>query len=110
MDNAAQGSSAEEAAAPRPYMSAQQLAAVTPWTVEAIRKMIGRGVLKRNVHYFQPIGRRALVFKWSAIRTLIEEQPHAAEGAEETKQPRRAATTVGMDVDQVAKDLQRLLG
>ena len=46
---------------------------MTPWSVDAIEKMVRRGVLKRNVHYFQPFGRRTqLVFKWSAIVSLIE--------------------------------------
>ena len=40
---------------------------------EAIEKMVTRGVLKRDVHYFQPFGRRTqLIFKWNAIVTLIE--------------------------------------
>ena len=57
----------------REYLSAEQLAEVTPWSVDAIEKMVHREVLKRNVHYFQPFGRRTqLVFKWSAIVTLIE--------------------------------------
>lgn len=57
----------------RPYLSAEQLAAVTPWSVNAIWKMTGRGMLQRNVHYFRPLGRRReIVFKWSAIVALIE--------------------------------------
>ena len=61
---------------PRPsreYLSAEQLSQVTPWTVDAIQKMINRGVLRRGVHFFQPLGRRTqLIFKWSAIVALIE--------------------------------------
>jgi hypothetical protein len=57
----------------REYLSAEQLAKVTPWSISAIEKMVSRGVLKRDVHYFQPFGRRTqLVFKWSAIVVLIE--------------------------------------
>ena len=67
----------------RPYMSAKQLAEVTPWTVNAIRKMMARGVLKRGVHYFQPLGRRReVVFKWSAIVVMIEQGPPAVEEPE----------------------------
>lgn len=69
------GSLAQEVPGPsgREYLSAEQLAEVTPWSVDAIEKMVRRGVLKRDVHYFQPFGRRTqLVFKWSAIVTLIE--------------------------------------
>jgi len=57
----------------REYLSAEQLAKVTPWSLSAIEKMVSRGVLKRDVHYFQPFGRRTqLVFKWSAIVAMIE--------------------------------------
>jgi hypothetical protein len=56
-----------------PYLSTEQLAALTPWSVEAIRRMVSRGVLKRGEHYFQPLGARTqLLFKWPAIVALIE--------------------------------------
>jgi hypothetical protein len=57
----------------RPYLSAEQLAAVTPWSVNAIWKMSGRGMLQRNAHYFRALGRRRkIVFKWRAIVAFIE--------------------------------------
>jgi hypothetical protein len=57
----------------REYLSAAQLAEVTPWTVDAIEKMIRRGILKENRHYFRPFGHRTQrIFKWHAIVTLIE--------------------------------------
>jgi hypothetical protein len=57
----------------RAYLNAEQLAAVTPWSVDAIEKMVRRGVLKRGVHYFQPQGRGTkLIFKWAAICEFIE--------------------------------------
>jgi hypothetical protein len=57
----------------REYLDAKQLAAQTPWSVNAIEKMIRRGVLRKSVHWFQPFGRRTQVlFKWSAIVGLIE--------------------------------------
>ena len=94
------------AAAPasvRPYLSAEQLAAVTPWSVNGIWKMVGRGVLKRDVHYFRPLGRRReIVFKWTAIVALIE-------GAQSTE-PEQSEARKGMDVQQAAKELERLLG
>jgi len=63
----------------REYLDGAQLAARTPWSVEAIRRMVSRGVLRRGVHYFQPLGPRTqLIFKWSAIVTLIEGIPSAA--------------------------------
>jgi len=57
----------------REYLSVEQLAARTPWSPDAIRRMVTRGVLRRGVHYFQPFGSRSqLVFKWRAIVSLIE--------------------------------------
>jgi hypothetical protein len=57
----------------REYLSIEQLAAIGPWSVDAIEKMIRRGILRREIHYFQPFGPRTrLIFKWSAIVTLIE--------------------------------------
>jgi hypothetical protein len=92
-----------EAAFVRPYLSAEQLATVTPWSVNAIWKMVGRGMLRRNVHYFRPLGRRReIVFKWSAIVALIE-------GSEQTE-AEQPGTRKGMDVQQAAHDLERLLG
>lgn len=58
---------------PRQYLSAEQLAEITPWSTSAIEKMVRRGTMKRGVHYFQPFGRRTqILFKWSAIVELIE--------------------------------------
>jgi hypothetical protein len=91
-------------------MSATQLADVTPWTVNAIRKMVARGVLKLGVHYFQPLGRRReLVFKWSAIVAMIEQQPHAVEELE-SETPRRHRASAGIDVEQATANFERLLG
>jgi hypothetical protein len=54
----------------KPYVSAQELADLTPWTENAIKNMIRRGVLREREHYFH-VGRR-LVFRWDAIVALIE--------------------------------------
>lgn len=57
----------------REYLSAQQLSEVTPWSTSAIEKMVARGVLVRDVHYFQPFGHRSqLIYKFSAVAELIE--------------------------------------
>lgn len=57
----------------RAYLNAEQLAAITPWSADAIEKMVRRGVLKLGVHYFQPQGRGTkLIFKWAAICEFIE--------------------------------------
>ena len=57
----------------REYLSIEQLVEAGPWSVDAIEKMIKRGIFRRGVHYFQPFGHRTrLIFKWTAIVTLIE--------------------------------------
>ena len=89
--------------APRSYVTAEQLAALTPWTIAAIEKMVRRGVLKLNVHWFQPFGRRSQrIFKWEAVVDLIEGRP-AAERV-------NVANGKGIDVQRTAEELQRLLG
>jgi hypothetical protein len=56
-----------------PYLSTDQLAQLTPWTIEAINTMRKRAVLKRGVHYFQPAGKHGqVIFKWAAVVELIE--------------------------------------
>ncbi len=95
---------------PRPYLSADQLAALTPWSVDAIRRMVQRGVLRRDVHYFQPLGRGTqLIFKWYAIVGLIElvDRPDAdAAGAPPAVVPRRKKEP---DVEGAIAAFQRLL-
>ena len=60
---------------PRQYLSADQLAQQTPWSVDALEKMIQRGKLRRGVHWFQPRGPGTQrVFKWSAIAAWIEQE------------------------------------
>ena len=60
----------EASQARRAYLYAEDLARVTPWSVDAIEKMVARGKLRRGIHWFQPAGRR--IFKWAAIVKLIE--------------------------------------
>lgn len=87
--------SLREAAPPPAYLSAEQLAQRTPWSVDAIEKMIQRGELCRGVHWFQPKGpgtRR--IFKWSAVAAWIEqENDHAIDGT-----PPHALTIPDVDV------------
>jgi hypothetical protein len=83
-------------AAPLPaYLSAEQLAQQTPWSVDAIEKMIQRGQLRRSVHWFQPKGPGTQrIFKWSAIAAWIEqENDHAIENT-----PPHAVTVPDVDV------------
>jgi hypothetical protein len=92
----------------REYLDAAELAARTPWSVEAIRRMVGRGVLRRGVHYFQPLGPRTqLIFKWSAIVALIEGVPAAA--APVTSPAAHADERGHPDVQAATAALQRLL-
>ena len=46
------------------------LAQLTPWSGQAIRTMISRGIFREGVHYFHV--RRRPVFKWEAIVAFIE--------------------------------------
>jgi len=69
------GQSAAIAQAPgqptcKPYLSIAELTHLTPWTDQAIRTMISRGILREGSHFFY-VGRRP-VFKWAAIVTFIE--------------------------------------
>ena len=54
----------------KPYLSYEELAERTPFTVEAWRSMVKRGQVLENVHYFR-VGRR-ITFKWEAVVTFIE--------------------------------------
>jgi len=93
----------------RPYVSAQQLAELTPWTPDAIEKMVRRGVLRRGMHYFQPGGRRTqLIFKWSAIEDLIEGRVIPGQTTSVLEDaPRRVVRE--LDVEKATKELQSLL-
>ena len=93
----------------RPYLSIDELAAVTPWTADAIQKMLKRGVLKRGIHYFQPFGRRTqLIFKWSAIVMLIEGSVTPSK-VRENARLQTAITRRMIDVEKAETGVQRLL-
>ena len=68
--DASSGSEIETPARPKPYLSIRELSALTPWTEQAIRTMMAKGVLKEGEHFFR-VGRRT-VLKWNAIVSLIE--------------------------------------
>lgn len=96
----------------RPYLNANQLAEVTPWTVTAIRKKVQRGDLRRRVHYFQSNGPGSdLVFKWDAIVRLIE----GAQGSDATVTPNTSAARTPrtgrgtFDVEKAQAGLRRVL-
>jgi hypothetical protein len=95
----------------RAYLSAEQLAAVTPWSVDAIEQMVRRGVFVRGIHYFQPQGPRShRLFKWAAIAAWIEGEgaPPAARGASEEGAPRREGDGVVRDAEAIAERAARL--
>ena len=95
----------------RPYLSIEQLAVMTPWSMDAIEQMIRRHALQRGVHYFQPFGvRTQRRFKWAAIVALIEGATEPND--EPVLQKRRSETAVServIDVEKAATGLQRLL-
>jgi hypothetical protein len=96
----------------RPYLSAEQLAELTPWTPDAIEKMIRRGVLVPGVHYFQPFGRRTkLIFKWEAIVALIEGRaaPGFVCAVIPESETRESSDGRVIDVEKATTELQRLL-
>ena len=60
---------------PKPYLNADELAGLTPWTKGAIAHMVRTGLLQEGVHFFRIYGpgrHRPRVFKWAAIVELIE--------------------------------------
>ena len=59
---------------PKPYLYAEELAALTPWTLEEIDAKVKRGTLRLGVHYFQERYRARRVFKWDAI---VKQSPPA---------------------------------
>lgn len=95
---------------PKPYLSADELAQWTPWTLDAIEKMVRRGVLLRGVHYFQPFGRRRrLVFKWSAIVALIEGRAIRSDTHPVLEKTRAEDTKRVLNVEEAETELRRLL-
>lgn len=90
------------AATPKPYLYAEQLAELTPWSVEAINTKVKRGELRHGVHYFQEYGRGRRIFKWAAIVDAIEGR-EAPSG--------QGTTTQGVETDyaKATAELQRLL-
>lgn len=94
----------------KPYLYIEELAELTPWSVQAINTKVRRGELRRNVHYFQDQRRGRLIFKWDAIVQAIEGAALRAVASEEVPRdsepiPRGKA----MDIEKAKAELQRLL-
>ena len=68
----------QTATQPKPFVSIRELSTLTPWTEQAIRTMMAKGILRESEHFFH-VGRRP-VFKWEAIVGFIEHRdaPHQA--------------------------------
>jgi hypothetical protein len=66
---------------PKPYVSIRELSALTPWTEQAIRTMMAKGILRESEHFFH-VGRRP-VFKWEAIVGFIESNTPSVKGRTE---------------------------
>jgi hypothetical protein len=92
---------------PRPYLYIEQLAACTPWSTEAIRTMIARGIFKLGVHYFKPHGPNGRpIFSWDAIVRYIEGDEAAAQTGERI--PLADGTVV--DLNEATAKAHRLRG
>jgi hypothetical protein len=93
----------------RPYLYSEELAELTPWTIEAIHTKVRRGELQRGVHYFQDRRGERLIFKWAAIVEFIEwgGANGLSEGASRSSDP--TLTGKVLDVEKAKAELQRLL-
>jgi hypothetical protein len=93
----------------KPYLYAEELSALTPWTVDAINTKVRRGELQRGVHYFQDHKGGRLIFKWAAIVDLIERV--SANGANEGASLALSHAPNGkvLNVAKAKAELQRLL-
>ena len=90
----------------REYLYIDQLADLTPWSAQAIRTMIARGMFKENVHYFRPKGGVSRpIFSWTAVVKYIEGQ----EAKATCEQGVLLASGGAIDLDEAAKEVHRLL-
>ena len=89
----------------REYLYIDQLAERTPWTPDAIRTMIARGVFKLGVHYYKPHGPGSRpIFSWRAVKSYIEGTAPQSEN-----DAIRLADGTVIDLDQATKQATRLL-
>jgi len=92
----------------KPYLYIEELAALTPWTEDAIRTKVRRGELRHRVHYFQDHRGGRLIFKWDAIVELIE--GGGANGTDErAPTPHHPPAGKVLDVEKAKAELQRML-
>lgn len=89
----------------RPYLYVEQLAEVTPWSQDAIRNMISRGVFTEGVHYFRPRGPGSRpIFSWRAVVEYIERRAASA-----SRDEIRLADGTVINLDETTTDTDRLL-
>lgn len=94
------------APAPKPYLYADELAALTPWSVEAIDAKVRRGDFRLGVHYFQDGQRGRRIFKWTAIVELIESGTGGRTAADVGAPPVNGKV---LDVEKATAGLRELL-
>lgn len=94
----------------KPYLYIEELAELTPWSVQAINTKVRRGELRRNVHYFQEHHRGRLIFKWDAIVQAIEGAAlrAAASRGEYRRDSEPTPRGKAMDIEKAKAELQRL--
>jgi hypothetical protein len=90
----------------KPYLYADELAALTPWSVEEIDAKVKRRTLRLGVHYFQERHRARRIFKWAAIVEVIENGTGDHTPATSMAHVHRKV----LDVAQATTELRRLLG
>ena len=92
----------------KPYLYAEELAALTPWSVEEIDAKVKRGTLRLGMHYFQERHRARRIFKWQAIIELIESGAGDHTGA--ARGPTVNAHEKVIDIEEATERLRRLRG
>lgn len=93
--------------AAREYLYIEHLAELTPWSPDAIRTMIARGVFRLGVHYFKPHGHGSRpIFCWRAIQEYIEQGGAGSRRGETI--PLADGSVV--DLDEATTKAHRLLG
>jgi hypothetical protein len=90
----------------REYLYIDQLAELTPWSADAIRTMIARGLFREGVHYFKPRGAGSRpIFSWQAVIQYIEGNGEREGESEAIPLPNGQA--IGLDA--ATREAQRLL-
>ena len=94
---------------PKPYLYGEELAALTPWSVDEIDAKIKRGVLRLGVHYFQEQHRARRIFKWAAIIELIESGTGNGETATGSTHVNAGKGRRVLDVEKATAELRKLV-